>query len=226
MACEQGYIYAMFNRCMPALLKIGMTTRTLEQRLKEANRHSTFKPPLPYEYVLTRYVNNPSTKEKQIHNLITKYHKRIDPKKEFFEISVEDLSPFFQMFDEVKPRTKTCTKETNTIELNDTESVGSSSDNNDLESDSDEKAALALLGDLDFSGLEVNGVDDDDDDDDDNDDDEDTDVVEWEFNGKTYYVIEDSNLIFDESAAEEEDPKPIGKRVKENGVWVLKLNET
>jgi hypothetical protein len=54
-------------------------------------------------------------------------------------------------------------------------------------------------------------------------DDEETDVVEWEYKGKTYYVNEESNEVFDESAAEDEDPKPIGKRVKgKKGAWVLK----
>ena len=62
---------------------------------------------------------------------------------------------------------------------------------------------------------------------DEDEDDDDTDVVEWEFKGKTYYVNEESNEVFDESAAEEEDPKPIGTRVKgKKGAWVLKKNKS
>jgi len=62
--------------------------------------------------------------------------------------------------------------------------------------------------------------------DDDESDDEETDVVEWEYKGKTYYVNEETNDVFDESAAEEEDPKPVGKRVKaKKGGWVLKKSK-
>ena len=57
-------------------------------------------------------------------------------------------------------------------------------------------------------------------------DDEETDVVEWEYKGKTYYVNEESNEVFDESAADEEDPKPVGKRVKgKKSAWVLKKSK-
>ena len=59
------------------------------------------------------------------------------------------------------------------------------------------------------------------------DDDEETDVVEWEYKGKTYYLNEETNDVFDESAADEEDAKPIGKRVKgKKGAWVLKKNKS
>lgn len=42
-----GYIYAFSNKSMPGFIKIGMTERTPEERLAEANLPDTFKPPLP-----------------------------------------------------------------------------------------------------------------------------------------------------------------------------------
>ena len=66
-----------------------------------------------------------------------------------------------------------------------------------------------------------------DEDEDEDEDDDETDVVEWEYKGKTYYVNEETNDVFDESAAEEEDPKPVGKRVKgKKGAWVLKKDKS
>ena len=40
-------------------------------------------------------------------------------------------------------------------------------------------------------------------------------VIEWEWEGTTYYLNEDTNEIYDESAAEQDDPKPIGMRYLE-----------
>ena len=39
-----GYIYAMSNKSMPGILKIGMTERSIEERLKEANGTFTLIP--------------------------------------------------------------------------------------------------------------------------------------------------------------------------------------
>jgi len=60
--------------------------------------------------------------------------------------------------------------------------------------------------------------------DDDASDDEGTEVVEWEYNGKTYYVNYATNEVYDVSAVEDEDPKPIGW-VCGGGRGVLKKNK-
>ena len=41
-----GFIYAMSNKSMPGILKIGMTERSVEERLKEANSPSFI--PIPF----------------------------------------------------------------------------------------------------------------------------------------------------------------------------------
>jgi len=46
-------------------------------------------------------------------------------------------------------------------------------------------------------------------------DEEEEGVVAWEYKGKNYYLNEDTGEVYDEDAAESEDPKPIGKKVGE-----------
>ena len=59
-----GYIYCFSNECMPGILKVGMTERTPEARLKEANASDTWRPPMPYKIEFEKKVYNSSQKEK------------------------------------------------------------------------------------------------------------------------------------------------------------------
>ena len=52
-----GYIYAMSNKSMPGILKIGMTERSIEERLKEANGTFTL---IPFIVVMSKNVLNSS----------------------------------------------------------------------------------------------------------------------------------------------------------------------
>jgi len=51
-----GYVYAFSNESMPGIFKIGMTERTPEKRLTEANGSDEFKPPLPYVIAIHKKV--------------------------------------------------------------------------------------------------------------------------------------------------------------------------
>ena len=42
---KEGWVYCISNESMPGLLKIGMTDRTPQQRLAEANKSDTWRPP-------------------------------------------------------------------------------------------------------------------------------------------------------------------------------------
>jgi hypothetical protein len=95
----KGYIYCMSNASMPGILKIGMTNRTPEDRLKDANRHDTFKPPTPYQLVFAKEVWNPKKKEGIIHTLLARYTDRINPQREFFRVSSDEVYQFFQLVD-------------------------------------------------------------------------------------------------------------------------------
>lgn len=80
----EGYIYCLSNPSMPNLLKIGMTTRTPEERAKEL---FTTGVATPFHIEFSREVTNPEQKEKEIHKILENY--RI-PSREFFNISVDE----------------------------------------------------------------------------------------------------------------------------------------
>ena len=84
---------------MSGILKVGMTLRTPEARLKEANTSDTWRPPTPYQIEFAKKVYKSSQKEKTLHILLEQYTDRIHPRREFFRVSTEDLSKFFDMMD-------------------------------------------------------------------------------------------------------------------------------
>ena len=96
---KEGYLYAFSNICMPGILKVGMTERTPEERLRDANRSDTWRPPAPYKLECAIKVNNPLKKENILHRILEKYVERINPEREFFKISIEEIRLFFSLFD-------------------------------------------------------------------------------------------------------------------------------
>jgi hypothetical protein len=92
-----GYIYAMSNKSMPGILKIGMTERSIEERLKEANGTFTL---IPFVVEMSKNVLNCKEKEKCIHQILQS--KRVNPKKEFFEVTIEEIKPIFDLMDSVE----------------------------------------------------------------------------------------------------------------------------
>lgn len=97
---SEGYLYCFSNESMPGILKIGMTERTPELRLNEANGSDTWKPPTPYKIEFAKKVLNPKQQETMLHKLLGEYTERINPKREFFRISVEKARKFFDLIDE------------------------------------------------------------------------------------------------------------------------------
>jgi hypothetical protein len=89
-----GYIYAMSNKSMPGILKIGMTERSIEERLKEANGTFTL---IPFVVEISKYVLNFKEKERCIHQILQS--KRVNPKKEFFQVTIEEIKPIFDLMD-------------------------------------------------------------------------------------------------------------------------------
>jgi hypothetical protein len=95
----EGYIYCFSNSSMPGILKVGMTERTPEVTLNEANIHDTWRPPTPYKIEFAKKVTNPSAKEKILHDLLEKYTERIDICREFFRSSPGEVRKFFRLMD-------------------------------------------------------------------------------------------------------------------------------
>lgn len=89
----------MANPSMPGILKIGMTMRTPEARLREANSPDTWKPPTSYSIEFAKQVSNPKQKETTIHALLSTYTERIHPKREFFRASPETVKMLFDLID-------------------------------------------------------------------------------------------------------------------------------
>lgn len=94
-----GHLYCFSNTSMPGILKIGMTKRTPEIRLKEANKSDTWKPPTPYVIEFAKRVISPKVKETILHTILAKYSERINPKREFFRVSVKEVKDLFDLMD-------------------------------------------------------------------------------------------------------------------------------
>jgi hypothetical protein len=94
-----GYIYCLSNTSMPGILKVGMTERSPDIRLKEANSSDTWRPPTPYKIEFAKKVSNPIGKEKTLHALLELYTHRINPRREFFTVSPEEVCKFFDLID-------------------------------------------------------------------------------------------------------------------------------
>jgi hypothetical protein len=84
----RGYIYCFANDSMPGICKIGMTTRTVEERLREANFVGTWRPPTPYTCMYVKEVENVSRIERQIHEEFEKMGLRVSERSEFFKTDV------------------------------------------------------------------------------------------------------------------------------------------
>ena len=91
-----GYIYCFSNPCMPGILKVGITTRTPEERVKEL---FTTGVPLPFKIEFAKSVKDPKGKESSLHLLLDQYTARVYPRREFFRVSPEEVRKFFDLMD-------------------------------------------------------------------------------------------------------------------------------
>jgi hypothetical protein len=94
---NKGYIYCFSNELMPGVYKIGMTERTPDIRLREAN--SITWTPSPYQIEFAKFVLNAKHKEFTLHKLLTQYTERINPRREFFRVSSSEVKALFDLMD-------------------------------------------------------------------------------------------------------------------------------
>ena len=102
-----GYVYCMSNPCMAGLYKIGYTERSIEERLQEANVSDTWRPPMPYILEFAKCVKEPNQKEKTIHTILNKF--RVNPKREFFRVELDQVKLLFDLMDGLEQPTETDT---------------------------------------------------------------------------------------------------------------------
>ncbi len=93
---KEGYIYYFSNEAYNGILKIGMTERTPPDRARELYTTSI---PAPFKIEFAKKVFNPKEKEATLHKLLTQYTERINPKREFFRASPEEVKRFFDLID-------------------------------------------------------------------------------------------------------------------------------
>ena len=79
-----GFIYIVSNESMGNVLKIGMTTRTINQRLTELNRSTTILSPFVLEAAY--FTEDVCLVEKNIHEKLK--HCRVRSNREFFDVSI------------------------------------------------------------------------------------------------------------------------------------------
>lgn len=81
----QEIIYILINEAMPGYVKIGKTATSLEQRIRELS--SSTSVPLPFTCFYACTVKDAAFVEHQLHDAFD--DSRINPKREFFQISPE-----------------------------------------------------------------------------------------------------------------------------------------
>jgi hypothetical protein len=93
---KKGWIYCLSNKCIPGLLKIGQTKNCPQLR---AEKLQTTGVPLPFKLEIAKEVNNFEKKEKLIHSIFENFSRRINNKREFFEIDLKTVKTLFELID-------------------------------------------------------------------------------------------------------------------------------
>src|SRR3990170_4657613 len=78
-------IYILINEAMPGYVKIGKTSTSLEQRIRELSASTSI--PLPFTRFYACTVKDAVFVEHQLHDAFD--NNRINPRREFFQISPE-----------------------------------------------------------------------------------------------------------------------------------------
>jgi len=92
-ASTEGIVYLLKNRGMPGMVKIGLTTRTVDERMKELY---TTGVPYPFECLGAQKVKDAAKVEKAIHRIFDDYRVQ---NREFFTISEEKALDLFSILE-------------------------------------------------------------------------------------------------------------------------------
>lgn len=97
MSNQSGYVYLLKNDAMSDIYKIGMTNRTVEERVKELSLSTSI--PLPFEVVCSVKVDDAKEIEQYFHKEYKEF--RISNNREFFKfdkITLKDVISQFVFF--------------------------------------------------------------------------------------------------------------------------------
>ena len=93
---EYGYIYCLSNPLYNGIYKVGMTKNDPLIRQKQLY---TTGVPKPFIIEFAKEVHNCHEKEKLLHKILAKYGKRVNLKREFFRISLDEIKLLFDLID-------------------------------------------------------------------------------------------------------------------------------
>lgn len=95
-------IYVLINEAMPGYVKVGLTTTSLEQRMRELSSSTSI--PVPFSCFYACTVKDAKFVEKQLHDAFSDH--RANPKREFFVISPERVVAALKLvkIEEVTPK--------------------------------------------------------------------------------------------------------------------------
>ena len=97
-ASIHGYLCCVSNESMPGILKIYMINDiTKLNEVMKVDSSDNLELPTPYKIELLRLVSDPIEKELSLHKLLSQYTERINPMRNFFRISVEEVKSFFEV---------------------------------------------------------------------------------------------------------------------------------
>ena len=96
---KMSYLYCITNVSMPGIVKVGITEKTPENLLHEANTSDTWPPPTPYKIEFAKKIYITGDKEKALHLLLEEYTERLTPHGKFFRVSPEKVLMFFDIID-------------------------------------------------------------------------------------------------------------------------------
>jgi hypothetical protein len=91
---DGGYIYVLSTRELKDVLKIGVTTRSVEERVKEINRATGVMTPFGVRYLWN--VRDPVGAERRVHTLLKSYRVRND--REFFKMEFNQAKQLINDF--------------------------------------------------------------------------------------------------------------------------------
>ena len=95
-------VYILVNEAMPGYVKIGKTSTSLEQRIKELSASTSV--PLPFTCFYACTVKDMSFVEKQLHDAFDT--SRVNPRREFFQIAPERVVAALKLaeIEDITPR--------------------------------------------------------------------------------------------------------------------------
>jgi predicted nuclease with TOPRIM domain len=97
-----SYIYCISNPYLSNIIKVGETSRTISERLKELNNSTTTVCDFKLEYYIKVNTSDRFKIEKEIHNKIVENGYERIKGREFFKCSSDNIKKIFEEYSEIK----------------------------------------------------------------------------------------------------------------------------